>query len=104
MHEIIIGVEKDVSKIAENGEDNRISSLLERLEEKIVFRILVRIAEYNKITELLERVSKLERMPIVVNDEKTALDSKTHCEQPRSDQEELLRKTLNDVNNRLKKL
>jgi putative secretion ATPase (PEP-CTERM system associated) len=57
-------LEDVVSRLSNSGENDRITGLLERLEDKLACRVLVRISEENKIPELLERISKLERMLI----------------------------------------
>ena len=43
------------------GESEKINGLLERLEDKIACRILVKVSEENKLPELLERLSRLEK-------------------------------------------
>ncbi len=72
--ERVKGLEEKILKVNEVGEDNKIDNLLERLEEKIVCRILTEVAEDNKITD------------------KKSLD----------EQVEVLKKMLSDVNERLK--
>ncbi len=50
-----------VAHLKESDSSEKISGLLERLEDKLATRILVRIAEENKIPELQERISTLDR-------------------------------------------
>lgn len=59
-----------ISKLSGTGENDRITGLLERMEEKLACRLLVRISEENKIPELLERISRLEEISGDVNEQK----------------------------------
>jgi len=54
-------LEELLSRSKEAEESERISGLLERLEDKLACRILVKVSEDNKLPELLERLDKLER-------------------------------------------
>ncbi len=58
-----------ISEFKENRDSDRVNLKLDKLEEKLACRILVKIAEENKIPELLDRISRLERMPIVMNND-----------------------------------
>lgn len=59
--ETVMKLSDMVSKLNELTENDRISGLLERLEEKLACRILIRISEENKIPELLQRIARLEQ-------------------------------------------
>lgn len=60
--EKIKGLEEKVAQPNEDGEIDRVSELLDRLEEKLVCRILVRVSEDNKVPDVLDRLSRLEMM------------------------------------------
>ena len=94
-------------KLEETFKENlpEIVSLSEKVDwlEKIVSET-INAGEGNKITELLERVSRLERMADFVNAEKALYDLEMSGGNPLAEQMKLLKKTLNNVNNKLKRL
>jgi putative secretion ATPase (PEP-CTERM system associated) len=104
VNEKVKGIEEGVLKVTENSDENRFSSLPENLEEKLAARILMRVAGDSKINELLERVAKLESKSIVVNDKRTSTGREMDDDKPLVEQVELLKKMLNNVNDKLKKL
>jgi hypothetical protein len=57
----IEGLEERVTQLQESDGNERVNELLERLEEKLACRILVKVSEENKVPELSERISELER-------------------------------------------
>jgi len=61
LSEKVIKLEELLSHSKEAEESERINGLLERLEDKLACRILVKVSEDNKLPELLERLSKLEK-------------------------------------------
>jgi len=65
----INGLEESVRKLKGADESDKINAQLERLEEKLACQILVKIAEDNKIPELLERISRLEQLLAGAQDE-----------------------------------
>jgi hypothetical protein len=82
-----------------------IASLSEKIIqlEKVVSKT-IDVEEDNKITELIERVSRLERMADFVNAEKALHDLEMSDGNPLAEQMDLLKKTLNNVNSKLKRL
>ena len=62
-------LEDVISRLSSPGENDRITGLIERLEDKLACRILLKISEENKIPELLDRISRLEEMSGVVNEQ-----------------------------------
>jgi len=62
LREEIKRLEDQISKIASNNDSRNINGYLEKLEEKLVYQILVRITEDGIMSNLSERVSKLEKM------------------------------------------
>jgi putative secretion ATPase (PEP-CTERM system associated) len=94
-------------KLEETFEKNlpEIASLSEKIIqlEKVVSKT-IDVEEDNKITELIERVSRLERMADFVNAEKALHDLEMSDGNPLAEQMDLLKKTLNNVNSKLKRL
>jgi putative secretion ATPase (PEP-CTERM system associated) len=94
-------------KLEETFEKNlpEIASLSEKIIqlEKVVSKT-IDVEEDNKITELVERISRLERMADFVNAEKALHDLEMSDGNPLAEQMELLKKTLNNVNSKLKRL
>ena len=64
-------VESWISQTKGAEENERINELMQRMEDKLAFRILIKIAEDNKTPELLDRISRLEEMTTAVNKENT---------------------------------
>jgi putative secretion ATPase (PEP-CTERM system associated) len=87
-------------KLEETFKENlpEIVSLSEKVDwlEKAVSKT-INAGEGNKITELLERVSRLERMADFVNAEKALHDLEMSDGNPLAEQMELLKKTLNNA-------
>lgn len=54
-------IENEIGSLKMSLDDKRIIEHLERLEEKLVCRILMRIADENTIPALIERIAKIER-------------------------------------------
>jgi hypothetical protein len=63
----INNLEKMVSQITKSEQNDRLNESVERLEDKLACRILVKIAEDNKIPELLDRIARLEEASNAVN-------------------------------------
>jgi general secretion pathway protein A len=75
-------LEEKVDQLNEDGEINRVSDLLDRLEEKLVCRILVRVSEENEVPDVLDRLSRLETMlgEVTVNKQNDFLSIETERE------------------------
>lgn len=75
-------LEEKVDQLNEDAEINRVSDLLDRLEEKLVCRILVRVSEENEVPDVLDRLSRLEMMlgEVTVNKQNDFLSIETERE------------------------
>jgi general secretion pathway protein A len=75
-------LEEKVDQLNEDAEINKVSDLLDRLEEKLVCRILVRVSEENEVPDVLDRLSRLEMMlgEVTVNKQNGFLSIETERE------------------------
>jgi general secretion pathway protein A len=75
-------LEEKVDQLNEEAEINKVSDLLDRLEEKLVCRILVRVSEENEVPDVLDRLSRLEMMlgEVTVNKQNGFLSIETERE------------------------
>jgi putative secretion ATPase (PEP-CTERM system associated) len=100
----LIKLEEAVSKIIKNVsmDMKAISERLSKIEEEIFSTSSFR--EKNKINELATRVSKLERMPVVTKVDTTPPSLEFSEEKSLVEQVEFLKRMLNYINTKLKKL
>jgi len=74
-------LEDMISRLSNSGVNDRITGLIERLEDKLACRVLLKISEENKIPELLERLSRLEEMSGAVNEQELKSSTDENSEQ-----------------------
>jgi hypothetical protein len=100
----IKGLEEAVLNETENMEKNGPGDFLESMEEKLFIRVSARIKEDNRISELSERLTDLENKLLAMSKKNMFPGSETYGDRPLAEQAEILRKMLNNVNVKLKKL
>ncbi len=100
----LIKLEEAVSQIIKNTSLDT-KSLFERMAkiEEAVFNLST-LRDDNKITELLDRVSRLESMPVVVNVDSTPGTLEIGDDKSLSEQIEFLKRMVNYINGKLKKI
>lgn len=102
--EQIKGLEEAVLNGTGNMKENGPGDFLERMEEKLFTSVSARIVDGNIINALYERLTALESNLLVMSKKSMFHGSETYGEKPLAEQAELLRKMLNNVNIKLKKL
>ena len=97
-------LDDQISRVGETEDDNGQRDLLGRLEEKIINRVLAKVSEDERINELLERVSGLERIASVLNENNMLPGTGSGNKESSNKKAELLKKSLRNINNRLRSL
>ncbi len=97
-------LEEQVAGINEISDDSRISALLERYEENLTSRLLLKVSEENRTKEILERISGIERILSMLNEETSGDYADTDTVDSLEVQVKLLKKMLSKVNARLSNL
>jgi putative secretion ATPase (PEP-CTERM system associated) len=97
-------LDNQISGVGETEDDTRQRNPLGRLEEKIIRRVLAKVVEDVRINELLERVSGLERIVSVLNENNMLPETESENKGSTNKKAEVLKKSLRNINNKLRSL